>query len=403
MAQKRAADEESPSVNGADGDQSLNDDTRKRQRTDSTQPWQNSFMRAQPSLTQDEKLKLKKWLDKKAAANEFPFPVIYPNAANKGAKAKKGQVKRKSDSGHHEKRHVESLTLDGHEYGEVAFAIGNKGKWDQLTKYRRCTVSEQTFVVGACVLVRSDEEVGDGASAREEDVSLAQWKAQIHEVRALDENHVYLRVSWLFRPSRDLPGGAKPYHGLYELIPTTEMEIIDAKTINAPLNVKYWDEYKEDEAYDATEYFWRQSYDHLTQALTACRSMCHCLQPQNPDRRIVQCSNCHEWLHAKCIEQDVLDKYLASHPASETIAVNGGTEDDKSQAHPKLKSKPKKQRASKAQELSGETEADGVTAVLNAPHDDSAVTVTLTDKRADSVVTDEAKVQCLCCEQAIEA
>lgn len=127
-------------------------------------------------------------------------------------------------------------------------------------------VSEQTFKTGDCVLVKSDED--ENIDEKDGDPSLSQWKAQLHEVRAVDENHVYLRVSWLYRPTRDLPSGPKSYHGLYELIPSTEMCIVDAKSINGPLRVKYWDEYKEDEVHDATEYFWRQSIDHLSGAMT---------------------------------------------------------------------------------------------------------------------------------------
>ena len=39
-----------------------------------------------------------------------------------------------------------------------------------------------------------------------------QWKAKVLEVRALDSEHVYIRVAWLNRPE-DLQGGRKAYHG----------------------------------------------------------------------------------------------------------------------------------------------------------------------------------------------
>lgn len=125
------------------------------------------------------------------------------------------------------------------------------------------TVSEQTFVVGGCVFVRSDETDEEGNTN-----SLTQWKAQIHEVRALDANHVYLRVSWLLRPQHDLPNGAKSYHAVHELIPSTNIDIIDAKTINASLSIKYWDEFEDAEGQLTTEFFWRQSYDHINDKMT---------------------------------------------------------------------------------------------------------------------------------------
>lgn len=61
------------------------------------------------------------------------------------------------------------------------------------------------------------------------------------EVRALDTEHVYIRVAWLNRPE-DLKAGRKSYHGRYELIPTNQMDIIDAMTVNGPCDVVHWDE-----------------------------------------------------------------------------------------------------------------------------------------------------------------
>jgi hypothetical protein len=42
--------------------------------------------------------------------------------------------------------------------------------------------------------------------------SLSDWKARVLEVRALDEKHVYGRVSWLNRPE-DLEDGRQEHHG----------------------------------------------------------------------------------------------------------------------------------------------------------------------------------------------
>lgn len=65
------------------------------------------------------------------------------------------------------------------------------------------------------------------------------------EVRALDTEHVYIRVAWLNRPE-DLKTGRKSYHGKFELIPTNEMDIIDAMSVNGPCNVVHWDETDDD-------------------------------------------------------------------------------------------------------------------------------------------------------------
>lgn len=52
---------------------------------------------------------------------------------------------------------------------------------------------------------------------------------------------MYIRVAWLNRPE-DLKTGRKAYHGKYELIPTNQMDIIDAMAVNGPCDVVQWDE-----------------------------------------------------------------------------------------------------------------------------------------------------------------
>lgn len=101
----------------------------------------------------------------------------------------------------------------------------------------------------------------------------AQWKAKVLEVRALDPEHVYIRVAWLNRPE-DLDSGRKPYHGKDELIPTNQIDIIDAMAVNGAFEVSKWEESAdEDESSMPAEdqYFWRQTYD---QANTKTFSVC---------------------------------------------------------------------------------------------------------------------------------
>ena len=106
----------------------------------------------------------------------------------------------------------------------------------------------------------------------------AQWKAKVLEVRALDSEHVYIRVAWLNRPE-DLEAGRKSYHGRNELIPTNQMDIIDAMAVNGSLEVIHWNE-KDDESPMAGEdqYFWRQTYDFANtktfSVSTPCFSCC---------------------------------------------------------------------------------------------------------------------------------
>ena len=134
----------------------------------------------------------------------------------------------------------------------------------------------------------------------------AQWKAKVLEVRALDTEHVYIRVAWLNRPE-DLGTGRKPYHGKNELIPTNEMDVIDAMAVNGSLEIFHWDEKDEDIALmNDEQYFWRYSYDFAnTKTFSELRKMCIDSAPQNPDEVILQCGSaeCRKWQHVKCITE----------------------------------------------------------------------------------------------------
>ena len=62
---------------------------------------------------------------------------------------------------------------------------------------------------------------------------------------------MFIRVVWLNRPE-DLDSGRKPYHGKNELIPTNQMDIIDAFSVNGSLDVVHWNE-NDDESEMANE------------------------------------------------------------------------------------------------------------------------------------------------------
>jgi hypothetical protein len=99
--------------------------------------------------------------------------------------------------------------------------------------------------------------------------SLSDWKARVLEVRALDEEHVYVRVSWLNRPE-DLEGGRQDCHGKDELVPTNQMDVINAQAVNGTFKLVRYDCLKYDNrtsAFGKDEYFWRQTFDFATKRL----------------------------------------------------------------------------------------------------------------------------------------
>lgn len=100
-------------------------------------------------------------------------------------------------------------------------------------------MGSESIAVGQCILVKWDESEDAKIDLRE------QWKAKVLEVRALDSEHVYIRVAWLNRPE-DLSTGRERYHGKNELIPTNQMDIIDAMAVNGSVDVFHWDDKDDD-------------------------------------------------------------------------------------------------------------------------------------------------------------
>ncbi|OTA39270.1 hypothetical protein BTJ68_00761 [Hortaea werneckii EXF-2000] len=121
----------------------------------------------------------------------------------------------------------------------VQYEVKPASNWESLRKYKKFTVGDESIGAGEHVLVKHDD-TDDGKVDY-----AAQWKAKVLEVRALDSEHVYVRVAWLNRPE-DLDTGRKSYHGKNELIPTNQLDIIDAMTVNGKLDVYKWEEENDD-------------------------------------------------------------------------------------------------------------------------------------------------------------
>lgn len=139
----------------------------------------------------------------------------------------------------------------------VQYEVKPRDKWESLRRYKKFTVGAESIATGECILVKHD----DTADPKIDTAS--QWKAKVLEVRALDPEHVYIRLCWLNRPE-DLDSGRKDYHGKNELVPTNQMDIIDAMAVNGALQVKKWDELADDDEASMPEeeqYFWRQTFD----------------------------------------------------------------------------------------------------------------------------------------------
>lgn len=100
----------------------------------------------------------------------------------------------------------------------------------------RCAVGKEKFHADDFVFVANEDSVkrqktsdpgANGATTTTRRAN-SDWVARILEIRALDEQHVYARVFWMYWPDelpagthlggKTLRGGRQPYHGKHELI-----------------------------------------------------------------------------------------------------------------------------------------------------------------------------------------
>ncbi|KAI5812180.1 hypothetical protein BZA77DRAFT_270353 [Pyronema omphalodes] len=169
--------------------------------------------------------------------------------------------------------------------------------WHEIQKFRNCVVGRETFGIGDYLLINN------ASTNLVEQTEDNFWVAQVLEIRAKDEEHVYLRVYWMYKPE-ELPQGRQPYHGREELIQSNHMDIIDARTVGGRSTVKCWME-NDDNEENPTGSYWRQTFDYDQQALGKLREHCTCKGYYNPDTIMIFCNACNMWLHEHCVMDSI--------------------------------------------------------------------------------------------------
>ncbi|KAI9668818.1 MAG: hypothetical protein M1831_000887 [Alyxoria varia] len=186
---------------------------------------------------------------------------------------------------------------------------------------------EFTYKVGDLIYVKAPDTEAPGESNGTEYDYDDCWIAQILQIKALDNNHVYVRIFWMYRPD-DIPGGRQEYHGDGEFIPSNDMQIINAETVNG--KPQEWQNMDETDMLNCItgykDLFYRQTYNSLTRRTTpALRKICICNTPMDPDFPPLQCANqkCETWLHPSCICNDILQRVAEKWRANKKGRVNG--------------------------------------------------------------------------------
>jgi len=208
----------------------------------------------------------------------------------------------------------------------VTYMISPGSKWDAMKKYKNFIVGERQYATGDFVYVNN----GSLSQGEETDDDHKFYIARVLEVRAVSSSEVYLRVYWLYWPD-ELPLGAQYYHGRCELVASNHMEIIDAMTVSSKAEV---DHLLEDaDAPVATNMYWRQRFDFLTNKLSPLRRGCICKKYHNPDKLLIHCVNpdCSKWMHSDCVIKDATEKAWAklTHPNIESAIPDSDIPADK--------------------------------------------------------------------------
>jgi hypothetical protein len=210
--------------------------------------------------------KLLRWLDQ-ADKQDGPVFNVFSTVIRRGARSSPDVYEC-------------TLNLNGKNYLEASYIVEPMKAWLSMTKYRKLCVSDLVNGSGILLTINSTignqtHSCGDCIFVKPQDDSYRDWKAQVHEVRAADEHHVFLRCSWLENPE-ELPEeviSTPSYYGKFELVPSNKMDIIDALAVNGPLKIAYWEEANEDAETPAHgEYYWRQTYNHDTKVLSVSNS-----------------------------------------------------------------------------------------------------------------------------------
>jgi hypothetical protein len=239
------------------------------------------------------------------------FEIVYEKNIRKNISTLKRKFQSDAEL-REEPMELQEEPYEGTSLPTTVYKVKPTKQWMEAKRYTRFTIFSDTFEVGDIVFVKAERDDDPDPNA-----PITGWLAKVLEVRALDPAHVYLRVFWMYRPE-DLPLGRQPYHGQNEVIASNYMQIIDATTVEAKATIRRWKEQEDkNEVLDGDELIWRQTLDITkkpeSRQLSALPRHCIDQMPCNPDKLLIQCSNCEKWLHGPCIEQTaVRDAYISN-------------------------------------------------------------------------------------------
>ncbi|KAH7228454.1 uncharacterized protein BKA55DRAFT_526680 [Fusarium redolens] len=158
---------------------------------------------------------------------EHPFYISYPRTTPK-PRAKHG---RESTSQHglinsHGRIKLQTfpLTWSITDSLDLLYVVGPRTAWQEMTSYKSFILRGLKHKLGDFVFVANEQTIKrQNINSNQATQDNEEWVTRILEVRALNADHVYARVHWMYRPDEIPPGtlyrskkiqGRQSYHGV---------------------------------------------------------------------------------------------------------------------------------------------------------------------------------------------
>ncbi|XP_078431113.1 chromatin remodeling protein EBS-like [Wolffia australiana] len=169
-------------------------------------------------------------------------------------------------------------------------------------------------------------KVGDSVLMRASDSDKPPYVARVEKIEIDHRNNLRVRVRWYYRPEES-SGGRRQFHGAKELFLSDHYDTQSASTIEGKCTVHSFKNYTKLENVGAEDFFCRFEYKASTGNFVPDRVVvyCKCEMPYNPDDLMVQCEECRDWFHPRCLSMSIeqakkLDHFLCSDCAEDEDA-----------------------------------------------------------------------------------
>ncbi|XP_019451665.1 PREDICTED: chromatin remodeling protein EBS-like [Lupinus angustifolius] len=145
-------------------------------------------------------------------------------------------------------------------------------------------------------------KVGDNVLLRPLDTTKPPYAAVVEKIEKDKRNNIEVLVRWYYRPE-DSIGGRRQFHGEKELFLSDHYDVQNTYAFEGKCVVHSFKDYTKLENVTAEDYYCRFEYKAVTGAFTpeSVAVYCKCEMPYNPDELMVQCEECMDWYHPKCL------------------------------------------------------------------------------------------------------